>query len=390
MKKIDGYSTQEYPKTLLIAVDAPYNKVANIQTYFDEFLHLVASNEIPYEEMIEIKLRSIDKGFFFTKGKLEEIHALCQEKEYEEIIISDQLTPLQERNLNELLQCKIFDRTQLILEIFEKSAHSAEGKMQVAIAMFKHQKSRVGGKGFHMSQQSGHIGNKGPGETAKERELRHLEEQVNRLKKKLTGIEKNRETRSKQRLVNNIFQVCLIGYTNTGKSTILNRLTKAHVLAEDRLFATLDTTTRELFIDGQKKGVISDTVGFIQQLPHLLIEAFKSTLNELKHADLLLHVIDISDADWQNHTRVVHEILGELHVAKPMLYVFNKIDAIDNLEEIKKLCDKYQPQVFISAQDEAGIEPLIDYLRTIKTQQHTALKDHSQADLLEEEPEDLS
>lgn len=363
MKKTEGYSTQEYPKTLLVAVEAPYNPVANIRTYFDEFLHLVTSNNIPYEGMIEVKLRSIDKGFFFTKGKLEEIHALCQKENFEEIIVSEQLTPLQERNLNELLQCKIFDRTQLILELFEKSAHSAEGKMQVEIALFKHQKSRVAGKGVHMSQQSGRIGNKGPGETAKERELRHLEEQVNRLTKKLKALDQHRETRTKQRLVNNVFQVCLIGYTNTGKSTILNRLTKADVLAADRLFATLDTTTRELFIDGQKKGVISDTVGFIQQLPHLLIEAFKSTLSELKHADLLLHIIDFSDADWQNHTRIVHEILNELEVDKPMLYVFNKIDAVQDLPAAQLLCEKYQPHVLISAKDEEGIQPLIDYLR---------------------------
>ena len=358
------YDTQEHPKTLLIAVDAPYTKAANIQTYFDEFLHLVASNEIPYENIIYIKLRSIDKGHFFTKGKLEEIQALCESDKYEEIIISDQLTPLQERNLSELLTCKIFDRTQLILEIFEKSAHSAEGKMQVAIALFKHQKSRVAGKGVHMSQQSGRIGNKGPGETAKERELRHLEEQVNRLQRQLKDIQKNRDVRSKQRIVNNVFQICLIGYTNSGKSTIINQLTKADVLAEDRLFATLDTTTREFFIDGKKKGVISDTVGFIQQLPHLLIDAFKSTLSELKHADLLLHIVDMADPDWENHITVVHEILEELEVSKPMFYVFNKVDKPEELHAPKERMDKYQPQVLISAKTKEGIEPLIEALRT--------------------------
>ena len=363
-----SYDTQVYPKTLLIGVDAPYNKAQDIQTYFDEFIHLVESSEIIYEEVIYIKLRSIDKGHFFTKGKLEDIQALCEREKYEEIVISDQLTPLQARNLNELLHCKIFDRTQLILEIFEKSAHSAEGKMQVAIALFQYQKSRVAGKGVHMSQQSGRIGNKGPGETAKERELRHLEEQVLRLKRQLKEIQKNRDVRSKQRVVNNVFQVCLIGYTNTGKSTILNQLTKADVLAEDRLFATLDTTTREFFIDGKKKGVLSDTVGFIQQLPHLLIEAFKSTLSELQHADLLLHVVDISDPDWDNHINIVHEILDELDVHKDMLYVFNKIDTPIEIQAPVELREQYQPQILISAQTKEGIQPLIDALRDWKKQ----------------------
>lgn len=364
MVKPRSYDTNIHPKTLLIAVDAPYTKTSNIQNYFDEFLHLVKSNAIPFEKIIYVKLRSIDKGHFFTQGKLEEIKALCEEEKYEEIIISDQLTPLQERNLQELLLCKVFDRTQLILEIFEKSAHSAEGKMQVEIALFKHQKSRVAGKGVHMSQQSGRIGNRGPGETAKERELRHLEEQVIRLQRQLKELQKNRDVRAKQRITNNVFQICLIGYTNSGKSTILNQLTKANVLAEDRLFATLDTTTRELFIDGKKKGVISDTVGFIQQLPHLLIDAFKSTLSELKHADLLLHVVDIADPDWEQHIHVVHEILHELEVQKPMLYVFNKIDTAQELHAPAALREKYQPQVLISAHTKEGIEPLIDALRS--------------------------
>ena len=370
MAKEQNFITSERPKTLVIGVDAPDNKTHSIQSYFDEFLHLISSNNIAFEQSIFVKLKSIDKGYYFTKGKLEEIHALCEKEKFEEIILSEQLTPLQDRNLTELLNCKIFDRTQLILEIFEKSAHSAEGKMQIKIALFQYQKSRVAGKGVHMSQQSGHVGNKGPGETAKERELRHLEEAVNRLKRELKSLQKQRDTRVKQRVTNQIPQVCLIGYTNTGKSTILNQLTHADVLAADRLFATLDTTTRELYIDGKKLGVISDTVGFIQQLPHLLIEAFKSTLSELMYANLLLHIIDISDPDWENHIAVVHEILKELNIdtqsEKTMLYVFNKADTPESSHAPQELRDTYQPNICISGKTKVGIEPLINYLRTWK------------------------
>lgn len=362
MAKEQNVDTSERPKTLIIGVDVPDNTTKNIQIYFDEFLHLISSNNIEFQGSLFIKLRSIDKGYFFTKGKLEEIQALCEKEKFQELIISEQLSPLQDRNLTELLNCRIFDRTQLILEIFEKSAHSAEAKMQIEIALFQYRKSRVAGKGVHMSQQAGYKGNKGPGETAKERELRHLEEAVNRLRRELKELQKKRDTRAKQRITNQIPQICLVGYTNTGKSTILNQLTKADVLAADRLFATLDTTTRELYIEGKKKGVISDTVGFIQHLPHLLIEAFKSTLSELTHADLLLHIIDVSDPDWENHIAIVHDILIELNVQKEMLYVFNKIDTPEKLHAPADLRERYQPNICIAGRTKEGVLPLITFL----------------------------
>lgn len=366
MAKPTGYDTQTHPKTLLIAVHAPYNKTGNIHSYYDEFLHLVSSNSIQYDEVMYIKLRSVDAGYFFTKGKLEEIQEFCEREKFEEVIVSDQLTAQQERNLSALLRARVFDRTQLILEIFEKSAHSAEGKMQVAIAMLHYQKSRLAGRGVHMSQQSGHIGGKGPGETAKEKETRHIEEHINKFKKQLKSLEKNRDVQRKRRVDNQIPHICLIGYTNTGKSTLLNQLTKADVLAQDKLFATLDTTTRELYIEGKKKGVISDTVGFIQQLPHHLINAFKSTLGELQHADLLLHVIDIADPDWQQHIKIVHDILNELEVEKEMLYVFNKADTPESTHAPEHLRNNYQPNVVISAKTKDGITPLIKFLHEWK------------------------
>lgn len=363
MAKPKASITNIHPKTLLIAVHAPYNKTRHIQSYYDEFLHLVSSNETQYDDVIYIKLRSVDAGYFFTKGKLEEIQELCEKEKYEEVVISDQLTAMQERNLTNLFGTKVFDRTQLILEIFEKTAHSAEGKMQVEIAMFHYRKARLSGMGIHMSQQAGHIGGKGPGETEKERQSRHIESHINKLKKLLKGIDKTRDTQRKRRLENKIPHICLIGYTNTGKSTLLNQLTKADVLAQDKLFATLDTTTRELFIGTKKVGVISDTVGFIQQLPHHLINAFKSTLSELQYADLLLHVVDIADPNWEEHIGIVNNILKELDVDKEQLYVFNKADTPKEMHADEKLRVKYQPSLTVSARSKDGIANLVDFLK---------------------------
>ena len=351
------------PKILLVGIHAPYNHTPDINAYFEEFINLVKSNNIEFDEVIFFKLRDIDPGTFIQKGKLEQLLELCDKHEIDEVILSDPISPQQERNLRDHLHRKVFDRTQLILEIFEKSAHSAEGKTQVQIAMLQHKKSRLSGRGVHLAQQSGRAGTMaGAGETAKERERRHIEDDIIKLKKQLEKIHQTRETQRKQRLTHDVPLMCLIGYTNAGKSTILNALTKSDVLAEDRLFATLDTTTRQLFIGGKKKGLISDTVGFIQLLPPKLIEAFKSTLMELQYADLLLHVVDISDPNWENHIQVVEQILDDLSVEKPILYVFNKADKIKLTPALKKSLKNYMPHVLISAKEKEGIAPLTDFI----------------------------
>lgn len=357
------YITKNHPKTLIVGIQAPYNKTADVDSYFQEFLNLVKTNGTEYDEAIFIKLREIDAGTFLTKGKLEELKKITDEKNIEEVIFSEPFTVQQERNLFDYLQCRIYDRTRLILEIFEKSAQTAEGKIQVAIAMLQFDKTRLAGQGIYLSQQAGQIGNRGPGETIKERETRHIETAILKLKRQLESLAQARHTQRKRRLQNHIPNICIIGYTNAGKSTILNILTKSNVLAEDKLFATLDTTTRELYIDGHKKALISDTVGFIQQLPHQLIAAFKSTLSELQYADLLLHVIDASDANWETHIRVVEDILKDLEVDKSMLYVFNKTDKIAKIDDIMPAMQRYQPHVIISSLSKEGIEPLINYIR---------------------------
>ncbi|MEX0672131.1 MAG: GTPase HflX [Candidatus Babeliales bacterium] len=360
-------STNLHPNTLIIGIQAPYNRTKHIQSYYDEFESLVETLGVPYEHSLFIKLRAIENAYFVTTGKLEEIKNICEANAIDKVIISEPLSPTQTRNLEDILGAEIIDRTRLILDIFHNAAITVEGKTQVEIAQLHYAKSHLAGRGLFLDQQSGSIGVRGGmGETLKEREKQYIEEQILKLKKHLKKMQQTRETQRKRRLNTGIHQICLIGYTNSGKSTILNTLTKANVLAEDKLFATLDTTTRELFIDGVKIGILSDTVGFIQQLPHHLIEAFKSTLSELQYASLLLQVIDLSDPNWEDHIKVVHAILEDLGVEKEMLYVFNKIDKVTAIETVLPRLELYQPHITISALSREGVKPLLDFLTTWK------------------------
>jgi len=365
MAKQAVHLTTYLPKVLLLGIAAPYNRTKDIDSYYNEFLSLIKTNGVTYHETAFVKLREVNPVFFLTKGKLEDLKKLCDDQEIEELIISESLTAQQERNLSDFLNVRVFDRTKLILEIFEKHAHSAEGKTQVAVALLQYKKSRLAGKGIHMGQQKGVIGLRaGFGETAKERETRDINTQILKLKKKLKKIQQTRNTQRKNRLTNKIPNLCLIGYTNAGKSTVLNGLTKSAVDAENKLFATLDTTTRELFIEGEKKGLISDSVGFIQNLPHHLIEAFKSTLDELQYADLLLHVVDVSNPNWESHIKVVHSILHELNVDKQTLYIFNKIDQVEDLETVQEKIATFQPYVLTCAQEKTGLQTLKNILHS--------------------------
>lgn len=338
MTRRTNSSTTEHPKTLLVPVQSPYNPVRSITAYFDEFIHLAASNNIHIDKIYPMKLRSIDSTYFFTKGKLEELTELCNQEAFEQVIISEPLSVQQERNLTTALRCTITDRTALILQIFEARATTAEGKLQVSLAVLQHKKSRLAGMGIHLSQQGGTIGTRGPGETQKERDMQHIEHLMLKIRREIKRLEQTRDTQRKQRVLRKIPLICLVGYTNAGKSSIMNMLARnTAVTAENQLFSTLTTTTRELYLESTKIGLLSDTVGFIQQLPPQLIAAFKATLDELHYAHLILHIIDIADPNWQSHIEVVTDILADLKIAKPTLYIFNKSDLLSEEMRIERL-----------------------------------------------------
>lgn len=352
-------------RILAVGVAAPYNPTRDIQAYFDEFDHLLRSSGVAPTVFHTVTLRTIEPGTFFTTGKLNDIRELCEKNGIERVFVSEPLSPTQERNLGDILNLPLVDRTRLILNIFAQSAHSAEGKLQVAIAQYAFEKSRLAGKGRALSQQRGGTNMRGgPGETVKEKEKRIIEAGMLKLTRELEHLEKVRATQRKQRLTRKVPHVCLVGYTNAGKSTILNQLTHAEVYAADQLFATLDTTTRALVLEKKQVGVISDTVGFIQMLPPQLINAFKSTLAELQYADLLLHVVDSADPDWEHHIQVVNNIFQELELSeKPVLYIFNKIDKIPRVtQELAGKFARYQPHVLATATKPQGLDELSAYL----------------------------
>ena len=365
MTKGGTFSTDFHKKTLLISVQSPYNRTGDIKSYFNEFENLASTYGVIDIINLPIKLRTVEAAHFFTKGKLSEIKEVFDAHDFDEILISDALSGQQERNLNAMFNCPILDRTRLIIAIFEKSAITAEGKIQVEIAKLEFGKTRLTGRGVELDQQAGCIGiRSGPGETIKEATLRYLNLNIKNLKGQLEKLEKSKNAQRKKRLNNETVQICLVGYTNAGKSTILNALTHSNVLAKDQLFATLDTTTRQLFINARKIGVLSDTVGFIQQLPHQLIESFKSTLAELSYASLLLVVIDISDNNWRSHIDVVLQTLDEIKIDKEMLFVFNKKDLI-NKKELQARLQSFDldfPSVAISCNTANGLAPLKKHL----------------------------
>lgn len=360
--------TAIHPKTLLVGVYTPNNLIGDQQYYYDEFLSLVHTLGLPYDDTYFMKLRAPDNNMFLTKGKLEELTKYCSENEIKKVYFSETLNTLQERNLENAIGCDVADRSRIILEIFKKSAHTSEGKIQIEMAEIEYFKTRIIGRGIDLAQQAGLKGTKGPGETLKEELRRQFEDRLRQARKRLETLERSRSTQRQRRLESKIPLICIVGYTNAGKSSLLNRITKSNVLAENKLFATLDTTTRELFIDHKKKALISDTVGFISQLPHNLIAAFKSTLDELKYADLLLHVVDISNPAWKSQIGVVHQTLAELGVTQPMLYVFNKVDTLNEQDRIVLELELvgYQPHVLVHTLDRAGIEPLIAFLSPYK------------------------
>ena len=291
---------------------------------------------------------SADSAFYLGKGKAEELAALAEENEIDLVIFDDDLSPVQVRNLENLVKKKIVDRSGLILDIFASRAKTKEAKTQVELAQLQYMLPRLTRAWTHLSKQFGGIGTKGPGETQIETDRRIIRTRIRLLKEKLEKIESVRVTQSNNRW--DFVRISLVGYTNAGKSTLFNLLTNAGVFAEDKLFATLDSTTRSLEIGKNEKILISDTVGFIRKLPAHLVASFKSTLNEVRDADIILHVIDVSHDFFQDHINVVEETMKELQCGdKVQLMVFNKVDVVEDKQKIEFVKNKYKNSVIISA-----------------------------------------
>ncbi len=323
-----------------------------------EFKSLTLSTGIGVEEVFLVKLDRPNPRFYIGKGKVEELAALVLAKKVKTVIFNRNLHPTQQRNLEEALRVKTLDRTQLILDIFARHAHTREGILQVELAQLGYLLPRLRGKGIMLSRLGGGIGTRGPGEKKLEVDRRRISERINRLKKDLELIKQHRAVMCKKRQKNAAKLCSLVGYTNAGKTTLFNVLTRSTQDTSQALFTTLDTVSRSFTLQNNFGGVLSDTVGFIYRLPPDLIEAFKATLEELHYADILLHVIDAAGQDVGRLKTAVDSILDELKLsARPLITVFNKIDKL-NEAQLNVLKHTYPDSLFISAVREEGIEAL--------------------------------
>lgn len=306
----------------------------------------------------------VHPGTYLGKGKIEEVREMVLELGATGIVCDDELSPAQMRNLEDALGMKVMDRTMVILDIFADRATTREGKIQVELAQLKYRAVRLVGLRNSLSRLGGGIGTRGPGETKLEVDRRRIHDRIGQLKAELLDVKRHREVARQQRSRNHVVVAAIVGYTNAGKSTLLNHLTAAGILAEDKLFATLDPTTRNLKLPSGQEILLTDTVGFIRKLPHHLIEAFKSTLEEAKYADIILHVVDCSNPQMDMQMYVVYDTLRQLEVKdKEIVTVFNKIDSVEEGTILKDLTSDYQ--VKLSAKTGENVEELTDILEKI-------------------------
>lgn len=301
-------------------------------------------------------------ALFVGTGKAEELAQCVQQHQIDLVVFNHELTPTQERNLEKVLQCRVLDRVGLILAIFALRAQSQEGKLQVELAQLSHLSGRLVRGYGHLSGQKGGIGLKGPGETQLETDRRLIQNKINALKKRLQAVKKQRDTQRKSRLRNQLKTFAIVGYTNAGKSSLFNRLSKADVLAKDQLFATLDTTARRLYLNPEATIILTDTVGFVRDLPHQLVAAFSATLEETAQADVLLHVVDASHAQYERQIDDVNEVLKEIGAAEvPQILVYNKQDLLPQSQQnigVQRDSMGKVISVGISVQKEQGLEGL--------------------------------
>ena len=315
-------------------------------------------------EVVDTVIQKLEKPtapYYIGKGKAEEIARQCGALRATSVIFDDELSPAQGRNLEELTSRKVLDRTQLILDIFAQRARTKEGRLQIELAQLQYLLPRLTGMWTHLSRQSGGIGTRGPGETQLEVDRRRVQERISRLERDLKDVRKNRTVQREGRLRHHWPVTAIVGYTNAGKSSLLNRLTGSAVLAEDKLFATLDPTTRQFVLPNRQKMLLTDTVGFIRKLPHTVIEAFKATLEEVALADLLIHVVDLSHPHFHEQMAAVDATVRELDAAgKQTILIFNKIDAVSDPAIVQAALDHHPGSVAISARTGEGLSSLIE------------------------------
>lgn len=349
----------ELEKVVLVGIVFPRQDKKIVYEHLEELKLLCKTAGGEVVKVFIQELKQPNPALLIGKGKTEEIAQFVQENNISAIIFDDELTPTQVRNLENLAKCKVLDRSAVILDIFASHARTREAKTQVELAQYEYFLPRLTRQWTHLSKQFGGIGTKGPGETQIETDRRIIKRKIATLQHKLKELDTQRETQRKHR--EKFFKVVLAGYTNAGKSTLLNLLTDANVLVEDKLFATLDSTTRLVRTKNGFEFLLSDTVGFIRKLPHNLIASFRSTLIEIVYADLILHVIDASHPNREEQIQVVQDTLIEIKAnLNRVILIFNKIDLIQNKDQLDLLATKYPDAVFISAARGINVNALID------------------------------
>lgn len=347
----------EYENTIIVGVINKDQTENIVKDYLDELSFLSETAGGVVKKRFVQKLDSPNSKTFVGSGKISEIQIYNKKNDISSVIFDDELSPTQQGNLERILKCKIIDRTGLILDIFAQRAKTSYAKNQVELAQYQYLLPRLKGLWTHLERQKGGIGMRGPGETEIETDRRIVRDKISLLKKKLKNIDRQMSVQRGNR--GSLVRVALVGYTNVGKSTLMNVISKSHVFAEDKLFATLDTTVRKIVVENLPF-LITDTVGFIRKLPTQLVESFKSTLNEITESDLILHIVDISHPNYGDHIDSVNSILEQIKCSnKPSMIVFNKIDALTS-EELENFSfkDSKRSNLFISAQKKINLDKL--------------------------------
>jgi len=354
--------TQE--RALLIGLEKRGVSKWDLQDSLEELAELANSAGAEVVDTITQKLQKPTAPYYIGKGKAEEIKDSFLEREVTSVIFDDELSPAQGRNLENLLARKVLDRTQLILDIFAQRARSREGRLQIELAQLQYLLPRLTRMWDHLSRQTGGIGTRGPGETQLEVDRRRVQERIARLERELEAVRKTRAVQRQGRKRHQWPVASVVGYTNAGKSTLLNLLTGADVVAENRLFATLDPTTRSFVLPNKQRVLLTDTVGFLRKLPHTLIESFKATLEEVSEADLLIHIVDLSHPRVDDQMEAVEGVIKELDAfGKQTVIVFNKIDNLKNRELADTYTERFPGSVAISARTGEGVNKLVQALQ---------------------------